>query len=72
MSTHRALRPQVSGWGLCLVAAVSMTVVSESRAQQSFATGQNIAPAYEGWEKNADGSFDLMITDLDLPGAQPT
>jgi len=61
MSTHRALRPQVSGWGLCLVAAVSMTVVSESRAQQSFATGQNIAPAYEGWEKNADGSFDLVF-----------
>lgn len=30
-------------------------------AQESFSTGQNIAPAYEGWEKNADGSFNLVF-----------
>ena len=30
-------------------------------AQESFSTGQNIAPAYEGWEKNADGSFTLVF-----------
>jgi hypothetical protein len=30
-------------------------------AQQSFATGQNIAPAYEGWEQNEDGSFNLVF-----------
>ena len=61
MSNQRARRPRVAGWGLFLVAGVSLTVVSGSRAQQSFATGQNIAPAYEGWEENADGSFDLVF-----------
>jgi hypothetical protein len=30
-------------------------------AQESFSTGQNIAPAFEGWEKNADGSFNLVF-----------
>src|SRR5688572_22294312 len=30
-------------------------------AQESFSSGQNIAPAYEGWEKNADGSFNLVF-----------
>jgi hypothetical protein len=40
---------------LWLVAAV------DSRAQQSFATGQNIAPAYEGWERNDDGTFSLVF-----------
>ena len=61
MSKHRAWRPGAPGWGLVLAAAVSLTVVSESGAQQSFATGQNIAPAYEGWQENADGSFDLVF-----------
>jgi hypothetical protein len=61
MSTHRGWRPGAPGWGLVLAAAVSLTVVSESGAQQSFATGQNIAPAYEGWQENADGSFDLVF-----------
>jgi hypothetical protein len=31
------------------------------RAQESFSTGQNVAPAYEGWEKNPDGSFNLVF-----------
>ncbi len=33
----------------------------ESQAQQAFARGQNIAPAYEGWEQNDDGSFTLVF-----------
>jgi hypothetical protein len=37
-----------------------VTVLSAG-AQESFSTGQNIAPAYEGWEKNADGSFNLVF-----------
>ena len=32
-----------------------------SQAQQAFARGQNIAPAYEGWELNDDGSFTLVF-----------
>ena len=45
---------------LVLAALVSGAALSVT-AQESFATGQNIAPAYEGWEKNADGSFNLVF-----------
>ena len=45
---------------LVLAALVSSAALSVT-AQESFATGQNIAPAYEGWEKNADGSFNLVF-----------
>jgi hypothetical protein len=31
------------------------------RGQSAFPRGQNIAPVYEGWEKNADGSFNLVF-----------
>ena len=41
------------GLGLiCLVPTV---------AQQAYMSGQSISPAYEGWEQNDDGSFDLVF-----------
>lgn len=42
-----------------LVAAAAATNVAP-RAQQPT-TGLNVAPVYEGWEQNADGSFDLIF-----------
>lgn len=30
-------------------------------AQQGYSSGQTIAPAYEGWEQNDDGSFNLVF-----------
>jgi hypothetical protein len=27
----------------------------------SYARGQNVSPAFEGWEKNDDGSFNMMF-----------
>jgi hypothetical protein len=30
-------------------------------AQLSYSRGQNISPAYEGWEPNGDGTFDLIF-----------
>ena len=45
-----------------LVAVVLLlTVLRVGSAQQSFATGQTISPAYEGWERNPDGSFNLVF-----------
>jgi hypothetical protein len=44
---------------LLVVGALASTNAS-SRAQQPV-TGMNIAPVYEGWEENADGSFDLIF-----------
>jgi hypothetical protein len=57
----RLMRSQpLRAW--CLVVAMMAALpVAEVRAQQSFATGQTIAPAYEGWERNDDGSFDLVF-----------
>ncbi len=42
------------------VAAVVM-VSPPAPAQVASPYGQNIAPSYEGWEKNADGSFTLVF-----------
>jgi hypothetical protein len=41
----------------------------------TYATGQNISPAFEGWEKNTDGSFNIVFgyenrnweEELDIP-----
>src|SRR6201984_2403370 len=30
-------------------------------AQLSYSSGQPLSPAYEGWEKNGDGSFNLVF-----------
>ena len=43
------------------VAAVIAAMPSSGLAQQSYAAGQTIAPAYEGWERNEDGSFNLVF-----------
>ncbi|MCY4076355.1 MAG: hypothetical protein OXH04_13105, partial [Acidobacteria bacterium] len=31
------------------------------KMRESFATGQEVVPAYEGWEPNPDGSFNLVF-----------
>ena len=43
--------------------AVALLVVpaTSSRAQMKYARGQNVAPAFEGWEKNADGTFNMVF-----------
>ncbi|HWZ29712.1 MAG TPA: hypothetical protein VNX18_00155 [Bryobacteraceae bacterium] len=32
-----------------------------SMAQTRYASGQNVVPVYEGWERNADGSFSMAF-----------
>ena len=46
-----------------LMPAIALSALAGLSAgdQESFSSGQNIAPAYEGWEKNADGSFNLVF-----------
>jgi hypothetical protein len=46
---------------IAVLAAFAAAAVLSVSAQESFSSGQNIAPAYEGWEKNADGSFNLVF-----------
>src|SRR5215471_8199740 len=49
-----------SGAMLILVFAGFSVAGAVPFAQQPT-TGLNIAPVYEGWEQNADGSFDLIF-----------
>ena len=45
------------------------------RAQTRYANGQDVVPAFEGWERNADGSFNMVFgymnrnyeEEIDLP-----
>ena len=47
---------------LLLAGAVLGAGAEESSAQpMRHATGQEVVPAYEGWERNPDGSFDLVF-----------
>jgi len=65
---------------IAVVAVIAVATALSVRAQESFSTGQNIAPAYEGWEKNADGSFNLVFgyfnrnwqEEIDVPVATET
>jgi hypothetical protein len=61
--------------GAVCVAATIVVALAGASAQESFSSGQNIAPVYEGWEQNADGSFNLVFgyfnrnweEEIDLP-----
>lgn len=63
----------------CCALAVAVAAVfvasPPTSAQVGLPTGQNIAPSYEGWEQNPDGSFNLVFgyfnrnweEEIDLP-----
>lgn len=51
-----------------LVLAVGLSVASPSwllaqqfESQIPYGSGQNVAPVYEGWERNPDGTFDMVF-----------
>ena len=51
---------QITRIALGVALGLSITAV-DSQAQEAFARGQNIAPAYEGWEQNDDGSYTVVF-----------
>jgi hypothetical protein len=46
-----------------IVAALTVFLAQQAASSQmlSYSRGQNVSPAFEGWEKNADGSFNMMF-----------
>ncbi len=46
-----------------LLAALTVGLAYQTASTQmlSYSRGQNVSPAFEGWEKNADGSFNMMF-----------
>src|SRR5213080_4697695 len=58
--------------------ALVLVLISASRparAQTHYAKGQDVVPVFEGWERNADGSFSMVFgymnrnyeEEIDLP-----
>ena len=43
------------------VAALAAVALFPTASSQVVRTGQNVVPAYEGWEPNPDGSFNLVF-----------
>ncbi len=46
---------------LGFVAFAVLVACQQANAQLSYQQGQNVSPAYEGWEENDDGSFNLVF-----------
>src|SRR5262245_14530848 len=48
---------------LCGVGAAAMLMFGGSvgAQQMAYLNGQTVAPAFEGWEKNADGSYNMVF-----------
>jgi hypothetical protein len=44
-----------------LLAAAALLVFGRAAAQERHITGQNVVPVFEGWERNADGSFNMVF-----------
>jgi hypothetical protein len=70
------LRSKVQGLKTARIGlALSLLVASPALAQTRYASGQDVVPAFEGWEKNQDGSFNMVFgymnrnydQELDIP-----
>ena len=46
--------------GLLAVAVAAAAIATDTTAQ-TYQRGQNVAPAFEGWERNEDGSFNFLF-----------
>src|SRR5688572_2213611 len=46
--------------GIC-VCTVALLGFRQAIDAQSYSRGQNVSPAFEGWERNADGSFNFLF-----------
>jgi hypothetical protein len=64
----KACAAMYAPWGACVLAIViAVTATIQSGAQQPlgsqipYRSGQNVAPVFEGWERNADGTFNMVF-----------
>ena len=44
-----------------VMAVLVVAALDTSSGQEMFSRGQNIAPVFEGWEENPDGTFDIVF-----------
>ena len=51
-----------SRYAICALALALILVAAPSaRTQMRYARGQNVAPAFEGWERNSDGTVNMVF-----------
>jgi hypothetical protein len=60
-SVERTTAGKASFEAAAWVVAAFMLASHVANAQISYSKGQLVYPAYEGWERNADGSFSLLF-----------
>jgi hypothetical protein len=58
MRAHLAWSAAVAA---AIVAAAPSGAGQQLESQIPYGAGQNVAPVYEGWEKNPDGSFNMVF-----------
>ena len=46
---------------ICVAVWVAVSLGSPSFAQERWNRGQNVQPVFEGWERNLDGSFNMLF-----------
>src|SRR5215470_13577431 len=47
--------------GVAIALTLALAAGHDETSAQSYSRGQNASPAFEGWEKNADGSFNFLF-----------
>src|SRR6185436_6148117 len=47
--------------GLALALSLAALLSPAATAQTRYASGQNVVPVFEGWERNPDGSFTMVF-----------
>src|SRR5205809_779814 len=57
-SAARRLKPFFAA---LLAFAACLSIASPLRGQTHYATGQDVVPVFEGWERNPDGSFNMVF-----------
>jgi hypothetical protein len=49
-------------WPVALVASLLLVPrAADAQVRASYSKGQDVSPAFEGWEQNADGSFNIVF-----------
>ena len=56
-----SMRPGIVFGLACLVCSAALLGRGVHAQQQDYIRGQNVQPAYEGWDRNADGSYNLYF-----------
>jgi hypothetical protein len=57
----RLLTPLVSVWAIGCALAAAQTPAPTYIPQTKFSSGQDVVPSFDGWLRNADGSFTMVF-----------